>query len=107
MLRLKVLVNETEKNFYASTQEQIDLLIQTELIEHPEVYPTGLYSYTIEDVTEQRLQQQQIENQIKQAQLAAAARLESFDSEIDSASDLESLKAKIKTFVMDVAVLLK
>lgn len=44
---------------------------------------------------------------LKQAQLAAASRLESFDSEIDSASDLESLKAKIKTFVMDVAVLLK
>ncbi len=65
------------------------------------------YTVEIEDITAQIQAEQAQVQALQQAQLAAAARLESFDSEIDQASDLASLKAKIKTFVMDVAILLK
>ena len=64
------------------------------------------YELIIEDMTAQiEAEKAQIEI-VRQSQLAAVQRMQSFSQDIDSCQDLDSVKAALKTFVADVALLL-
>lgn len=64
------------------------------------------YELIIEDMTAQiEAEKAQVEI-VRQSQLAAVQRMQSFPQDIDSCQDLDSVKAALKTFVADVALLL-
>lgn len=65
------------------------------------------YTIEIEDITEQvEAELAQIEA-IKNAQIQAGLRLQTFDSQIDECQDLGALKLAIKQMIQDIAILLK
>lgn len=75
----------------------------------PEHYIQHAAEYTVEvqDITAQIAAEQAQIDAIKQAQLNSAAALQALPTQIDACADLESLKALIKQFVVNVATLLQ
>ena len=64
------------------------------------------YELIIEDMTAQIEAEKAKVEIVRQSQLAAVQRMQSFPQDIDSCQDLDSVKAALKTFVADVALLL-
>lgn len=95
--------------------EEVPEIEQIEIVDEIEVKKTipayqivhpAEYEIIVEDLTaEIEAQKAQIES-VRQSQLAAVQRMQSFPQDIDSCQDLDSVKTALKQFVADVAVLL-